>query len=79
MAEDNPVNRHIVGLQLSKLGVKAMIVENGEEAVKALASDLERKFNLVLMDIQVRGEGGEGEKGEMEEGGLRGGGEGERR
>eukprot|EP00026_Physarum_polycephalum_P002488 Phypoly_transcript_02495.p1 GENE.Phypoly_transcript_02495~~Phypoly_transcript_02495.p1 ORF type:complete len:752 (+),score=113.21 Phypoly_transcript_02495:98-2353(+) len=53
VAEDNPVNRHIVSLQLSKLGVKSKIVENGLEALQALAADFERKFNLVLMDIQM--------------------------
>ncbi|MGH9549438.1 MAG: response regulator, partial [Terriglobales bacterium] len=47
VVEDNPVNRRLVHLQLRTLGFECDIVENGQQAVEALA---DRQYDLVFMD-----------------------------
>ncbi len=50
LAEDNPVNRKVALGYLERLGYKAATAANGREAVSAVK---ERRFNLVLMDLQM--------------------------
>jgi signal transduction histidine kinase/HPt (histidine-containing phosphotransfer) domain-containing protein len=49
-AEDNFVNQKLAAGILSKLGYKAEIVSNGQEALDKL---WDRKYGLVMMDIQM--------------------------
>jgi PAS domain S-box-containing protein len=50
VAEDNPVNQKVVGLQLKKLGHSSDFASNGVEALKALER---ADYDLVLMDCQM--------------------------
>lgn len=50
VAEDNAVNQRIIVLLLEKLGLKADVVKNGLEAVKAVS---ERDYPVVLMDCHM--------------------------
>ncbi|HEX8570977.1 MAG TPA: ATP-binding protein [Caulobacteraceae bacterium] len=50
LADDHAVNRQVVEMMLSGTGVDLQSVENGEEAVKAVAAD---RFDVVLMDMQM--------------------------
>jgi signal transduction histidine kinase len=50
IAEDNPVNQQVLMRQASRLGLRATAVENGKEAVDALAQD---EYDAVLMDCQM--------------------------
>jgi CheY-like chemotaxis protein len=52
VADDNEINRHIVGRLLARLNVTAEFVENGREAVSAVLADPTR-FDLVLMDVEM--------------------------
>lgn len=55
LAEDNPYNQKLIGLNLRKTGADVVIVENGEQAVEeALAGN----YDLVLMDLQMPVMGG---------------------
>ncbi|OWA33707.1 hypothetical protein B9G55_20425 [Saccharibacillus sp. O16] len=48
VAEDNPINRQVIAMQLGKLGLRAAeIVHDGQEAFAAFLS---RPFALILMD-----------------------------
>ncbi|OWR27099.1 hybrid sensor histidine kinase/response regulator [Saccharibacillus sp. O23] len=48
VAEDNPINRQVIAMQLGKLGLRAVeIVHDGQEAFAAFLS---RPFALILMD-----------------------------
>ena len=50
VAEDNPINRRIVGALLEKMGYQAQFAENGVQATEAAAK---KSFDLILMDIQM--------------------------
>ncbi|MEM1177072.1 MAG: ATP-binding protein [Acidobacteriota bacterium] len=50
VAEDNPINRHLLEAQLDELGYRYRSVENGVEAIRALD---DAHFDLVLMDCQM--------------------------
>jgi PAS domain S-box-containing protein len=50
VAEDNPVNQKLVTRILEKYGHHPVIVVNGREAVDVVK---ERRFDLVLMDVQM--------------------------
>src|SRR4029453_17475402 len=50
VAEDNKVNQRVTTLMLKKLGYDAKVVENGRQALNALASG---SFAAVLMDCQM--------------------------
>ena len=50
VAEDNPMNRRVVELLLASSGMEITFAENGREAVAKFA---ERKYDLVLMDLQM--------------------------
>ena len=49
-AEDNEVNRLILGALLEPLGVQLRLAADGVEAVEAFASE---PFDMVLMDVQM--------------------------
>ncbi|GEM_PF-988475 len=50
LAEDNITNQQVAVGIVKKLGYEIEVVENGREAVKAIAAN---KFDLVLMDCQM--------------------------
>ena len=50
LAEDHPTNQKVVELILDAAGAELVIVENGREALEALAAGA---FDLVLMDMQM--------------------------
>jgi PAS domain S-box-containing protein len=50
VAEDNPMNRRVVELLLAGSGMEIIFAENGKEAVAKFA---ERKYDMVLMDLQM--------------------------
>ncbi|MBS0361250.1 MAG: response regulator [Proteobacteria bacterium] len=50
LAEDHPTNQRVVQLILEPHGVKVTVVENGREAVEAMA---DVAYDLVLMDMQM--------------------------
>ncbi|AWB43978.1 hybrid sensor histidine kinase/response regulator [Paenibacillus sp. CAA11] len=51
LAEDNPINRQVILLQLKKLGIEQVTVaENGREAI---AARFEGEHRLILMDNQM--------------------------
>jgi two-component system sensor histidine kinase/response regulator len=51
VAEDNPVNQLLVTRLLEKRGHSVMMTANGREALEALAK---HRYDLVLMDVQMR-------------------------
>ncbi|MFY7857279.1 MAG: ATP-binding protein [Rubrivivax sp.] len=53
VAEDNPVNQVLIQALLSHLGHEATLVGNGLEAVQALQTAEEGRFDIVLMDMQM--------------------------
>jgi two-component system, sensor histidine kinase len=50
LAEDHPINQKVVQLILAPLEAQIVVVENGAEAVAAMAAG---RFDLVLMDMQM--------------------------
>jgi len=50
LAEDNPINQKVVVYNLKDLGYEIDVVGNGQEAVDKFR---EKKYNLILMDIQM--------------------------
>jgi signal transduction histidine kinase/ActR/RegA family two-component response regulator len=52
LAEDNPVNRLIVGAMLDRLGAEVVEAANGAEAIR-LASHPTRPLHAVLMDLHM--------------------------
>jgi len=50
VAEDNPINQRVAERILTKAGHSVAIVNNGREAVSALA---EGNFDVVMMDVQM--------------------------
>jgi two-component system CheB/CheR fusion protein len=56
VAEDNPLNQVFAQELLRRLGHTAVLVGDGEEALRALSRDT---FDAVLMDVQMPGLGGE--------------------
>ena len=57
IAEDNPINREIVGRQVAGLGYAADMCEDGNAALQRLA---ETRYRMVLTDIQMPGLDGYG-------------------
>ena len=49
-AEDNAANRHVLRVLLEPLAVSLTLVENGAEAVVAMAAE---RFDIVLMDANM--------------------------
>ncbi len=58
VAEDNPVNRLVIGRQLQRLGVPAVIVDDGDAALARWRGDGAR-FSLLLTDLHMPGLDGE--------------------
>ncbi|MCU7553230.1 ATP-binding protein [Alteromonas sp. ASW11-19] len=50
LVEDNPINQTVIEEQLRHLGVSVDVVENGQQAVEAVAA---HDYVLVLMDVQM--------------------------
>jgi two-component system, sensor histidine kinase RpfC len=55
VAEDNPVNRKVTLKILERAGHQCELAENGDQALDALDA---RRFDIVLMDINMPGTGG---------------------
>ena len=51
-AEDNPINRKLIGRLIEREGWFGTAVTNGQEAVEAIARD-GTKYDIILMDIQM--------------------------
>ena len=52
LAEDNPVNRLIVGAMLSRLGAEVIVAANGREAIQH-ASQAPGEVHAILMDLHM--------------------------
>jgi CheY-like chemotaxis protein len=50
LCEDNPVNQKIALLLLAKLGIRADVAGNGEEALRAVER---QRYEAILMDVQM--------------------------
>ena len=50
LAEDNPVNQKVAMLFLERLGYECEVVQDGEQALEAIANG---NFDVVLMDVQM--------------------------
>lgn len=50
VVEDNKVNQAVVVAMLKKMGLRAEVAENGQEALDVLA---QREYDLILMDMQM--------------------------
>ncbi|WP_428153156.1 ATP-binding protein [Brevundimonas sp.] len=50
VAEDHPVNQHVIRGLLGQVGIEVEIVEDGLQAVKATQA---RAWDLILMDVQM--------------------------
>ncbi|MFQ3650161.1 MAG: ATP-binding protein [Gemmataceae bacterium] len=52
IVEDNPVNQQVLSMLLERLGCTWEIAENGEQGVQRVA---QKRFDVVLMDLQMPG------------------------
>jgi PAS domain S-box-containing protein len=52
LAEDNPVNRLIVGAMLARLGAEVIVAANGREAIDQ-ASQASARVHAILMDLHM--------------------------
>lgn len=52
LVEDHPMNRQLLQVLLSKLGIQTVMAENGQQALDCLAQSPEQ-FDAVLMDVQM--------------------------
>ena len=52
LVEDNRVNQKLMQLLLTKIGVVAMMADNGAAALEMVR---DRTFNLILMDLHMPG------------------------
>ncbi len=50
VAEDNHVNRLVASLMLKRLGLEALIVDDGQAAIDTLGTEA---FDIILMDVQM--------------------------
>ena len=50
VAEDSPINQHVIRRMLEKLGYNPRVVNTGEEVLTALE---EEDFDVILMDVQM--------------------------
>ena len=50
IVEDNPINQHVTGKLLEKLGCSCTLTENGRDAIQKLEHE---RFDLVLMDLMM--------------------------
>jgi CheY-like chemotaxis protein len=50
VAEDNPVNRKVIGTMLEKLGHEVETTADGQEAIDAASLQV---FDVIIMDIQM--------------------------
>ena len=55
LVEDNAVNRLVIEGTLARQGHRVQVVDSGEAALEAVDAD---RFDLILMDIRMRGIGG---------------------
>ena len=55
MADDNPINRDVIGKILERGGMGAVLVNDGEQALDALEQE---RFDAVLLDRNMPGIGG---------------------
>ena len=62
VAEDNPVNQHVVMHQLSSLGCHAELAATGQEALEKFSA---KQYDLILMDCQMPEMDGYTATGEM--------------
>ena len=53
VAEDNKVNRKLLGKMLERMGHTSEMAVNGKEAVDMVTTDDHPKYDVVLMDIQM--------------------------
>jgi len=50
LAEDNPISSKLAQINISKMGHKLDVVQNGKEAVNKF---LHNKYDVILMDIEM--------------------------
>ena len=58
VCEDNAMNQQVICEHLARVGLKAVIAENGKEAVETVKSRMQdpgnkKQFNLIFMDIHM--------------------------
>lgn len=53
LAEDNPLNAEIAETMLKNAGFKVTVVKNGLQALEAVKQNTDKRFDCILMDIQM--------------------------